>query len=410
MFARQSAKSFTGRVPERLLKKNRTLYLEYHTRSLHGAPDILPSIVRSMVKTIMDFEGKKFESARSKQVSKVCAAVLDHCRAPITLLTVPTTSHVVLCAKDNKLNIALLTAIVLQHKNLVSHLLEHGASPWNRTYTFETRRPMDLAVRGTSFEILERILQKAVQDHSGHTKKARSNLVVEAIIRALDLGKPIFALHLAQWQVIQLGIPSKSQRDWIFTKAVRTGRISMTGYLLDLGFSGNLKERYLNAIVTAFEANTKAAAILRLCFKKGLVTIETVFRHDSRDKARPLLYWAIKANNSDLVKTILHYDRSKELVFKPSKSLRIAIKENNPSIVQLLLEHGFDPEGGDNPHDKSTIEIARKKSMVYDMVHAAVTAKMTKLSSVYFAPKRYVWSSIKQKDELIAYSFTAPDL
>jgi hypothetical protein len=410
MFACQPAESFTGRVPGRLLNKNKALYLEYHTRSSQGAPDILPSIVRSTVKIIMDFEGKTSESARSKRVPKVCATVLDHCRAPITLLTVPTKSHIVLCAKDDKLSVALLIAIAIQYKDLVSHLLEQGASPWNRTFTFEGRVPLDFAVRGASFEILECILQKAIQDHGGRTKKARSNLVVEAIIRALNLRKPMFAMHLVHWQVIQLGVPSKSQRDCIFTRAVHTGRISVTGYLLDLGFSGELKERYLNAIVAAFEANTKAAAILRLCFRKGLVTTETVFRHNSRDKARPLLYWAIKADNADLVKIILHYDRSKELVITASKTLRFAIKMNNPSIVQLLLEHGFDPEGGKDSHDKSTVDIARKKSVVYDVMHAAITAKIKKLGSFYFAPKRYVWNPIKQKDELITYSFTAPDL
>lgn len=103
----------------------------------------------------------------------------------------------------------------------------------------------------------------------------------------------------------------------------------------------------------------------------------------------------------------------------PHKVLRHAIAENLTDVVHLLLKKGWNPEGGDiygdicGRHDaklKSTMDLARKKSDIWYLLRDAIQKKIDTEGEDYKVPRRYVWNSRKQKDVIVAYSFTAPEL
>jgi hypothetical protein len=196
----------------------------------------------------------------------------------------------------------------------------------------------------------------------------------------------------------------------LFGSAVRLGSLSLLGSALDLGFAGALEDRYVGHVLRGFKSNKKAPEVLRLCTEKQLITGATRYRWRQDDEAQSALEWAVEAESAILVGITLSLD---EFAYGNDGScsiLRKAIQDNNPAIVRYLLKHGFDPEGGRDPKAGSTMDIARKDSAVSDMLRKAITKKIKRLGSGYRAPERLVWNVTNKKDELVAYSFTAPEL
>ena len=89
--------------------------------------------------------------------------------------------------------------------------------------------------------------------------------------------------------------------------------------------------------------------------------------------------------------------------------LRQAIADNNTALVRLLLASGFDCESGRDSREKSTMNVARKKSAIQYLLEGAII-KRIKESHRYMAPRRLIWNVKTQKDELVEYSFTASEL
>jgi hypothetical protein len=136
----------------------------------------------------------------------------------------------------------------------------------------------------------------------------------------------------------------------------------------------------------------------------------TRYRQHQDDKVRSILQWAVEAESAIRVKIVLAMDDFMFSYFRSGSILRKAIKSNNAGIVRHLLKHGFDPEGGRDRKARSTMDIARKDSAVFEMLQKAITKKIKQAGSVYRAPERLVWNVTTEKDELVAYSFTAPEL
>jgi len=408
MFARQPVNKFNARVPRKLLAKNQVLFLESRSKALYDAPDVLPAIVRKIAKVFMNLSGEISDSARMMHIRSISSTIVAECSETVSLLIAPTARMRKDFAQDSDIQNALAISIMQRKTGLVSALLQKGASPWGKISLMG--RPLQLAVKSQKFEIMAKVLSEMEKHDGGYTKKIRSSVIVEAIDEALQLEDSLTPGHLLQWHVKHLKKPSVLQCGQLFSNAVSKGALSFLGNMLDLGFAGALRNTYVGNVVNAFGHNKKAAEILSLAIDKKLVTDMTRHRNRADDEARGLLDWAIEANNVNLVKIVLRINVWAHYEMGSSATLRKAIENNNPSILRILLKRHFDPEGGTNPKDKSTMDLARKDSAVYHMLREAIVKTINKAGGSYKAPKRYVWNAKKQKDELVAYSFTAPEL
>jgi hypothetical protein len=235
---------------------------------------------------------------------------------------------------------------------------------------------------------------------------------VEAICKALQINAFVFPQIILRWHVRHVGELTVAQRNQLFEIATKKGMTSFLGDLLNQGIAGAFKQNCIKSLVDSFRLNKHAAAILALGFDKKLVTSYTRYRRQPHEEALTLLDWAIEAGRASLVRVVVSGDRCAWYSrFTAATSFCRAIKKNDPAIVKLLLQNGFDPEGAhEMPEHGSTMDIARKDSAVYHILHEAILKKIKRQGDGYVIPDHWAWNAKKQKDELIAYSFTAPEL
>jgi len=405
IFARQPPDKFTARVPRKLLTKHQALFLEYRSKALYGAPNVLPCIVRKTADFFMDIGCDTSDSARIEHIKKISSTMTSGSLDIVTLLIAPTPRMLKDYAQSTHLGFALQIAILQQRADCVTALLAKGASPWKEDG--HLGRSLGLAVRGEDVQILDRILSKATKDDGGRSLRVRSDIVNATISLSLRLQKSTPAIRLLHWRINNLDIPSASQRDYMFYTAVKANAVPFLEKLINLGLTPSLKEKYVKSLIGGFKTSKQANDILRLCYAKKVVDEWTRYREYPWTEAYTLLEWAIEADSIDLVKTVISHQ---PYASPKSSDLRKAIKRNKFSIVKFLLKRGYDPEGGDGPMDGSTMDLARKNSAVYHRLEKAILQKIAREKDEYKAPQRLVWNEKKQRDELIAYSFTAPKL
>ncbi|KAF1852181.1 uncharacterized protein K460DRAFT_48135 [Cucurbitaria berberidis CBS 394.84] len=103
--------------------------------------------------------------------------------------------------------------------------------------------------------------------------------------------------------------------------------------------------------------------VLTVCLDRQLLTIEGFYCLNKNDEALSILHWTIATGNVPLTLTVLqkYLDDSFGFCSRADAMFRIAVWSNNVDTVQVLLDHGFDPEGGNcGMRDKSTFELARR--------------------------------------------------
>jgi hypothetical protein len=410
MFARQPISRFAARVPKRLFTQNISLFLEYRTKALYGAPDVLPSIVRNSAELFMKIYGERSEAARSEHIRTISLVIVKHCQKSASLLISPSTTKFNFPTQNNHVDTALLVGIMLDKATLVSGLLSGGANPWDGASLLG--KPLVLAATKNNAYLLTIILLTAEHQDGSCSQKARSSILVEAICKALRINTSLIPNMLLHWHLRHVGDLTVAQRNRLFEIATESGSTPFLRQLLNQGFTGAFKQNCIKSLVDSFRFNQHAAAILALCFDKKLVSSYTRYRRLPHEEALTLLDWAIEAGRASLVRIVLSGDRSIGYSGSDSAtSFRKAIKNNDPAIVKLLLQHGFDPEGDYRvPEHGSTMDISRKDSAVYHILHKAILNKIKRQGDDYDKPNHWVWNAKKQKDELIAYSFTAPEL
>lgn len=358
----------------------------------------------------MKIYGETSEDTRSKHIRTISSIIVKHCRNSTSLLISSTTTKSKGPAQNHHVNTALLVGIMLRRADLVSALISEGANPWNGSSLLG--KPLVLAATKNNAEILGILLRKAEHEDGSPPKKARSNILVEAMCKALQINNSLIPKMLLRWHLMHVGPLTVAQRNQLFEIATEGGKTSFLGDLLKQGIVDSFRQNCIRTIVNSFRLNKHAAAILALCFNTKLVSSYTRYRRQLHEEALTLLDWAIEAGRASLVRVVLCGNRSIRYSGSDgAASFCKAIKKNDPGIVKLLLEHGFDPEGDYGmPKHGSTIDIARKDSAVYNILQQAILNKIKQKGNGYVMPKHWVWNVKKQKDELIAYSFTAPEL
>jgi hypothetical protein len=197
MFARQPANKFTSRVPKRLLEKNQELFLEYRTKALYSAPDILPCIVRRAADFFMRIEGTSGDGGRSVQIRSISATVISMCRESVSLLVAPTPTMCKDFALNTDLQNALAIGIAQGNTQVVSASLQQGASPWNEIQF--TGRPLIMAIKYQQNDIITMVLAEMSKDDGGHAQKLRSGFLTKAIEMTLRFPDPLLPGRLLQW-------------------------------------------------------------------------------------------------------------------------------------------------------------------------------------------------------------------
>ncbi|CAO2649202.1 Nn.00g020910.m01.CDS01 [Neocucurbitaria sp. VM-36] len=302
---------------------------------------------------------------------------------------------------------AILQGLKLGRPRAALHLLTwhvaHIGVPSSAQYC-------DIFTSAADANVIE-FVDLALQKSTGIEMK--QDIIVRTIIRVLDLGMDSSATRLLQTQFRHVGVPSRANFRDMFRAAVKNDAAELVGAIIDQGCGSWLEKEYVRIVLSTFHwGKLMSKEVLQMCLSKRLLCVDTFYRYHTNAPAHLILYWAVSFNSVQLTSTILdQYQRKSLGGWAPEDAVfRKAIELNNPDMIQLLLDRGFDPEAGENAREKSTFELARHGSAASRLIFEAVSAKKEALGDDYWTPERYVWDPEVQQDRLVAYSFAPNEL
>ncbi|KAF9690996.1 hypothetical protein EKO04_011211 [Ascochyta lentis] len=415
MFARQPASMFASKVPKKILKKNVALFLEYRSKSLYGAPELLPYLINRTVDHIMEVANQKSNGTRSHLVRIIITVMATYCDDVHNLAIAPTQlktkNHLADAVDVTSLTIAILS----KDKILVSRLLKRKVNPWGRTYLFG--HLLRVAAEQNDVQSIRRLAKTLSENASGLTKKHQSAVIGEAINAAAQRGHWSVAALLLEWHESNICLYFRKPCEGL----IKLAAAAADGVALLRAVSYHYLYQYKQSLLLGLLENSTPKAVLRHCIEDKGVMDWLHVRRSGSDKARSLLDLAVRENNLPLVKAIVRVQAQNpnaSLYSTMSAAFRKAVLRNNEAMVRFFLEQGVDPEAPISPDiartsvrkPTSTCELARPGSKVYFMVRAAIAIKMTTFPGNYRPPQYYVWSKVEQKEVLVPYTFHAPNL
>lgn len=78
--------------------------------------------------------------------------------------------------------------------------------------------------------------------------------------------------------------------------------------------------------------------------------------------------------------------------------------------MRLLLQYGADPEAGNDPNDKNTMDLIQKGTTISRLLRQAIRDKIERLGDEYHPPQRWIENPRTGERTLVAYSFRARDM
>ena len=395
-------------MPKRLLSKNLAFFLERRTLNRHGAPDVLPSLIRAIVNEFVSITGVTTDTARASWIKKVAGVIAAHCYEASKSAIAPTVARIKDYNQDPLKSNALLVATYLKDDAMVSKLLAQGVDPWTGPLLFR-KYFLHEAISSKNSQMIDLFLAHAGLPQNGSLSKAQVHVFSDAIVAA-SADDWTLATRMLEWNAKHLPKLSLSASRRLVKKAVVTGALGFLKSVQDLGYLHWKKSPYTREIIQGLLTSSRPTELLQHFCDREFLRLYSHYRTQDNDEARVLLDLAVYNDSLGLAKAAFDVSRS-YLYSRPydatGKALREAISRNNTDMVRLLLAEDADPEARTRDSRGSTYELARPGSKIQSMIRRAITRKVAKQCKEYKMPKYLVWDAKKQKDVYQAYTFTA---
>jgi hypothetical protein len=414
MFCRQAIGKFKAKIPKKLLSKNMALFLERRTLVSHGAPDFLPSMIRSTVDIFLQLTGNATQELRLEWIKTTAAVIVKHCPDVVNLAIAPTSTKLKFFAEDTSQQIAFAIAVLVCDEDMARKCLSLQTSPITQTNFFG--QTLCNAVRGNSVPVLQLVLAS----NSFESKTIVKALREAYLYASWDTAKALMTWHHQQGH--RLPVPTIR---YLIEKAAAGDALEFLEEMLGLGYVLKGKEQYCHSrdserswlhcqnYLRGILRSPAPQRVLKFCKDHLILDGWTKYAYDTHrsPKVRRVLEHAVHNHTKPLVEAIF----ALRMYSTTGKALRLAIKMNETDMVRLLLDKGADPEGELHGYSwsaerSSTCELARPNSEVYKMLQTAIKEKMARLRAFYRMPYRTVWDSKKQEDVRVQYTFHASEL
>jgi hypothetical protein len=405
LFARQPINKFKGSIGKKLLEKNLASFLSYRTKSLYGAPDFLPSIIRGTVDRLMSF-GYLSENRRLGITEKIIQIIIKHSvQLPVRLAIEPTSLQQQDLNNDRMDNIALAMAMFAQVRPTFRAILRQGVDPWGQTMLFKDT--IYIATELDDERFVDMLLLATDKNEIGLISKQRRQRQARVMSNALELavheGRWTIAERLMTWSAANNAKLPLSAVGSCVKHAISSDKFNFLTKIHELGYFQHAIHKYAEFIVDGLLSNTKPEPALRFCIDHRFFHENSIVSRQYGFSAR-LLDIAVNKESVPLVKAAIAVNSYADR----SASLRDAIQQRSPSIVCALLDSGLDPEAPMHPPpDQTTCELSSGHNEIYNMIRKAIVEKKQALGSYYRAPHQKVYTGCGNSD-YVAYTFHAP--
>ncbi|KAF2994681.1 hypothetical protein E8E13_001948 [Curvularia kusanoi] len=383
LFARQSVSKFKSRVGKRLLEKNLALFLTYRVRSLHGASDFLPSVIRGTVDRLMTLR-KNPEDLRKGVTESVIQTLITHLEYPTNLAIIATPNQYQNLQVDRMNYITLVVALYAQNEDEVRAILDGGVDPWIQTALF--RSAIHISTDLNSEGLVRLVLTATDKMNVGPISKQRRDLqgriMTQSIFASMRRRQWTIVDCLMKWSASHVAKPPlRTVQHWVELAASSSDACGTLVTMQKLGFLRH-NHNYHKAIAMGLMLNPKPEYVLRICIKERLLHEHSLIEWRGY-QSWTLLEIAIAGDKSALVKAVLAVNAPANM----SESLRFAIWSDSCAAVRVLLDHGADPEAPMQPPAiETTCELAEDNPGISKMIKKAIEKKKDALGTRQYAP------------------------
>lgn len=387
---------------------NLALFLSYRMKSLNGALDFLPSLIRATVDKLTFFAGSSSTTTTEAWTEIVTKIMVAHGSYVINLAVAPSPhQHQDL---DNPLRInyiALAAAVYNKNDSIVAAMLRAEIDPWGQSNVLGSS--VYAAAGADSAPIMEMLLMdrdvhEANEDYD-ERRKLQSRILISSLKRATHKGNwAVAAALLTMSSERSIRLPRSYIRSW--TKgAVAADNYGFLSKLRQVGYLSKDVSEYANEIISGLDLSHNPEPTLRFCIQEKLLYARETRIGRIADRLQHLLSLAVSRRNVLLAKAALAVNAHTE----HPVALRTAIKNHDLTMVQLLLDNGVDPEAkADCPAEQSTCELACSMSEIYEELKRAIHQKMKALGKDYRFLRHLVGVNEGGEAIYVAYTFHRP--
>jgi len=338
VFAMQPISAFGNERARGMLVSYMNSFLFNKTKTVRGAHDYLPSIIRKTVDTLMVHSEVRAEDQRTAYTKILCATVAHACSSPLALLQKgPFQTD---RRPTRELDDALTAAAAVGNLPLVEYFIGEGADVTCKTPFFGD--PIEAAAYHGQTEVLWELLRRLpagpiVTTRIGARRPGRRRLFVSSPARKALLA----AIPGNHEETIKLLIgtasASLSLDDMVVMAAAEAGHSNLVRLFLN---QAHLVDGWERRNEIFFEASRRGfVSIVRMMLEEENVDVNQV-RWLTQDTA---LQHAAANGQLKVVKILL--DAGAQPCDTDGNALYRAAKYGHEEVVKVLLEHGYDING-----------------------------------------------------------------
>lgn len=334
VFAMQPISAFGNERARSMLGSYMNSFLFNRTKTLRGAHDYLPSIIRKTVDTLMVHSEVRAEDQRTAYTKILCATVAHTCSSSLAFLQKgPFQTD---RRPTRELDDALTAAAAVGNLPLVEYFIGEGADVTCKTPFFGN--PIEAAAYHGQTEVLWELL-----------KQLPAGPIVTTRIRARQLGRRRFVSSPAQ-KALLAAIPGNHEEtiklliettsaglsldDMVVMAAAEAGHSNLVRLFLN---QAHLIDGWERRNEIFFEASRRGfVSIVRMMLEEENVDVNQV-RWLTQDTA---LQHAAANGQLKVVKILL--DAGAQPCDTDGNALYRAAKYGHEEVVKVLLEHGYD--------------------------------------------------------------------
>ncbi|KAL5377339.1 hypothetical protein DPSP01_009837 [Paraphaeosphaeria sporulosa] len=356
VFARQPVKVYSKRRINGLYRRGLAVFLEYRLNTLHGAHDLIPSVIRNVVDKLMQITRLTSAEARLELNRDVIAAIVRLWKKADVAAVKPTKRMEKGCSKDSEEARLLCLVVSMGNLDLTKAVLQHCTDPWSEIYCLGS--PIEVAISAMHLEHVELLLADT---------KSRKSTRASIFARFLDkfFDAPVgdsqleFVDQLLSLHYTFLGRPLSDYRvRWLGNFHMRgpTGEGVVTK-ILEMGFTSKLAALYRQRLFEwwgeRFDRTTMKLFVTHKVFD---MTQKYAFDDRYGDSAysmqdESVLAYAVRVGDVDLVEVALKAGANANGAVNPNGFCEYPISSAlqntrcKAKILELLLDHGADLYG-----------------------------------------------------------------
>ncbi|KAJ4304550.1 hypothetical protein N0V90_000076 [Kalmusia sp. IMI 367209] len=389
VFGRQPMKVYSRASSKQLFRNGLDIFFEYRVAAPYDAHDFMLSVVRKAVNGIMNITQEDSNDIRANYIKEIAIAIKEYCRDIKGLIMDQGKRATRLSAKDSDDALLLCLVAGMGNAKLAHKVLKHCPALWKSTYCFGL--PIEVAVRAKDLDMVKLFLQDPQSSDKSKTSSLFTPVVSQQMKSYYQDIPQDFLKELLSLYVAILGRPPGVYCGLWFADAVISQKIVLVEEILDMGFTPALAKTYRTKCMVSSAGLRFRNDLMKLLLERKIFSTRKSYtilfdrsistKEDMLEES--ILNYAVRNRDQGLATVALEAGAEPDGIFTsraldreyPIRTAVVNDVFDDPMMVELLLEYGADPEGGDDFYNERIIDSIPRRSLMHRVIKKAIKTK-----------------------------------